>query len=120
MIHFAQIGLNNKVIAVNCVDESVILDAEGIEREELGVEFLRNLTGWAIWKQTSYNQNFRKNFAGVGYIYDEDRDAFIAPQPYKSWILDEETCRWQSPVDKPTDGKPYDWNEEEQTWEVIT
>ena len=70
------------------------------------------------WIETS--DTIRKNYAGVGYIYDEDRDAFIAPKPYQSWTLDETTCRWQPPVDKPTDGKPYNWNEEDQTWEIIT
>tara|TARA_Y100000114_G_C11643658_1_gene270571 strand:- start:343 stop:705 length:363 start_codon:yes stop_codon:yes gene_type:complete len=120
MAHFAKIGMNGKVVEIQVVHNDELLDADKVEQEALGIDFLTKLTGWALWKQTSYNHNFRKNYAGVGYIYDEDRDAFIAPKPFNSWTLDETTCRWQPPVDKPTDGKPYSWNEENQTWEVLT
>jgi hypothetical protein len=83
---------------------------EGIESEEKGIAFCQSLLG-GVWKQTSYNGNIRKNYAGIGYLYDSQRDAFIAPQPYPSWTLVEETCRWLSPVAYPTDGKLYYWNE---------
>ena len=119
MAHFAKIGLNGKVIQVVKVNNEVILDANGNESEANGIDFLTKLTGWAIWKQTSYNQNFRKNFAGVGCTYDEDRDAFITKKPYPSWTLNETTCRWESPVAYPTDGQKYFWNETNQTWDLV-
>jgi hypothetical protein len=131
MASFAKIGLNNKVIAVHSVHNNELLDANGVEQEVLGVEFLTNLHGWAIWKQTSYNSNIRKNFAGIGYTYDEDRDAFIPKKPFNSWILNEETCIWESPVVKPetytqnlvdenNNPRPdyYIWNEETTTWDL--
>ena len=119
MAHFSKIGLNNKVIEVITVNNDILLDADGLEQEILGIDFLTKLTGWAIWKQTSYNKNFRKNFAGIGYTYDEDRDAFISPKPYQSWILNETTCIWEAPTEKPDDGKKYDWNEETTSWEEL-
>ena len=120
MAHFAKIGLNNKVINVVSVNNNELLDADGVEQEVLGSQFLEGITGWAVWKQTSYNANFRKHFAGVGYTYDEDRDAFIAPKPFNSWTLNEETCLWDSPVPHPNDGQIYNWNEETQTWDIIS
>ena len=119
MAHFAKIGLNNKVINVVSVNDNVLLDADGIEQEVLGVEFLETLTGWSLWKQTSYNTNLRKNFAGIGYTYDEDRDAFIPKKPFASWTLNETTCIYNAPVDKPDDGENYNWNEENKIWEII-
>ena len=119
MAHFAKIGLNNKVINVVTVNNNELLDADGVEQEVLGCQFLQGITGWAVWKQTSYNANFRKHFAGVGYTYDEDRDAFIAPKPFASWILNEETCNWEAPVAKPNDENKYKWSEENQQWEVV-
>ena len=125
MAHFAKIGLNNKVIAVNKINNEVIKDSNGIEQESIGIDFLTELHGWAIWKQTSYNNNIRKNFAGIGFTYDEDRDAFIPPKPYNSWVLDEQTCRWQSPVLQPSrDGLEanqfWNWNEDNQSWDLTT
>tara|TARA_Y100000114_G_scaffold91060_2_gene84508 strand:- start:330 stop:692 length:363 start_codon:yes stop_codon:yes gene_type:complete len=117
MAHFAKIGMNGRVIEVLKVNNEVILDADGNESEINGVDFLTKLTGWSIWKQTSYNGNIRKNYAGIGFTYDEDRDAFIPKKPFNSWILDEETCKWKPPVEKP-DGL-YEWNEENQTWQAI-
>ena len=117
MAHFSKIGLNNKVIEVITVNNDILLDADGLEQEILGIDFLTKLTGWAIWKQTSYNKNFRKNFAGIGYTYDEDRDAFIPPKPYNSWSLDEDTCTWQPPTARPSG--LHEWNETNQTWEEI-
>ena len=126
MASFAKIGLNNKVIAVHSVHNNELKDSNGVEQEVLGVEFLTNLHGWAIWKQTSYNNNIRKNYAGIGYTYDEDRDAFIPKKPYNSWILNETTCLWDPPVVKPDltqeqiDNKSYyNWNETTTSWDLI-
>jgi hypothetical protein len=93
----------------------------GIEREDIGIDFLTKLHGWSIWKQTSYNTHggvhslggtpLRKNFAGIGMTYDEDRDAFIPKKPFNSWVLNETTCLWESPVAYPNDGQNYKWNE---------
>ena len=119
MAHFAKIGINGKVIEVTKVNNEVILDANGNESEMNGIDFLTKLTGYPVWKQTSYNNNFRKNFAGIGYTYDEDRDAFIPKKPFNSWVLNEDTCRWEAPVAYPNDGQDYKWNEENQNWDVI-
>ena len=119
MAHFAKIGLNNKVISVHSVHDNELKDSNGVEQENIGIDFLTKLTGWAIWKQTSYNGNFRKNHAGIGYTYDEDRDAFIPKKPYNSWILNETTCQWEAPVAYPTDGQRYNWNEINQNWDII-
>ena len=119
MAHFAKIGLNGKVIEIQSVVNEVLHDANGVEQEKIGVDFLTKLTGWAIWKQTSYNGNFRKNHAGIGYTYDEDRDAFIPKKPFASWILNETTCRWDAPVAHPNDGQSYNWNETIQNWELV-
>ena len=118
MASFAKIGLNGKVIAVHSVVNEVLHDSNGIEREDIGIDFLTKLHGWAIWKQTSYNNNIRKNHAGIGYTYDEDRDAFIPKKPFNSWILNEQTCLWEAPVAYPTDGGKYTWNEETTTWNL--
>ena len=104
MAYFAKIGLNNKVISVHSVHDNELKDSNGVEQENIGIEFLTNLHGWAVWKQTSYNNNIRKNFAGIGFTYDEDRDAFIPPKPYNSWTLNEDTCLWDPPVARPTSG----------------
>jgi len=129
MASFAKIGLNNKVIEVLSVNNEVLKDANGIEQESIGVDFLTKLTGWAIWKQTSYNTNgglhklggtpFRKNHASIGYTYDEDKDAFIPKKPFNSWILNETTCLWEAPVVYPNDGQRYKWNETIQNWELV-
>jgi len=119
MASFAKIGLNSKVIEVVSVHNNELLDANGVEQENIGVDFLTKLTGWAIWKQTSYNSNFRKNYAGIGYTYDEDRDAFIPKKPFNSWVLNETTCQWEAPIVKPDDGQNYTWNEQNQTWDLI-
>jgi hypothetical protein len=128
MASFAKIGLNNRVIEVLSVHNDELKDAGGVEQEVLGIDFLTKLTGWSIWKQTSYNTNggihqsggtpFRKNHAGTGHTYDEDRDAFIPPSPFPSWTLDEATCTWEAPVPSP-DGD-YVWNEETQAWDAIS
>jgi hypothetical protein len=134
MASFAKIGLNNKVIEVLSVINEVLHDANGIEQEVNGIDFLTKLTGYPVWKQTSYNTHggihdkggtpLRKNFAGIGYTYDEDRDAFIPKKPYNSWILNEDTCLWEAPVAMPTteleDNQYYSWNESIINWEIIT
>jgi hypothetical protein len=119
MASFAKIGLNSKVIEVVSVHNNELLDANGVEQENIGVDFLTKLTGWAIWKQTSYNNNIRKNYAGVGMTYDEDRDAFIPKKPFNSWVLNETTCLWEAPVVYPSDGQKYIWNETIQNWELV-
>jgi len=90
-------------------------------KNKLVLTFLTELNGGVGWyKQTSYNGNFRKNYAGLGDTYDTTRDAFIAPQPYSSWTLNEDTCRWESPVPYPEDDKVYEWDEETTNWvEVV-
>jgi hypothetical protein len=98
MAHFAKIGLNSKVIEVVSVHNNELLDANGVEQEVNGINFLTELTGYPLWKQTSYNRNIRKNYAGIGMTYDEDRDAFIHKKPFNSWVLNEDTCRWEAPV----------------------
>ena len=112
MATFAKIGLNSKVIEVLSVHNNELLDSNGVEQEVNGIDFLTKLTGWAIWKQTSYNGNFRKNHAGIGYTYDEDKDAFIPKKPFASWILNETTCIWKAPVAYPNDDKMYYWDED--------
>jgi len=124
MAHFCKLGVGNIVEQVVVVNNEVITDNDGNEQEQLGVDFLNNLYGTRdVWKQTSYNQSFRKNFAGKGYSYDQERNAFIPPQPYESWTLDEETCLWTPPTPYPTitdENKDdiYIWNETTKTWEV--
>jgi hypothetical protein len=115
MAHFAEIGLNNIVIQVIVVNNNELLDENGNESEAKGVEFCRNLLG-GIWLQTSYNGNLRKNFAGIGFTYDQSRDAFIPPKPFNSWVLNEETCLWDAPISYPNDGEMYYWNEETLSW----
>ena len=121
MAHFAKLDQNNVVLEVNVVDNKHLLDANGIEREELGIAFLVQWShGYSYWKQTSYNGNFRKNYAGIGFIYDVSRDAFIPPKPYASWSLNETTCLWDAPIAYPIDGKEYMWDEPTLSWKEFT
>ena len=119
MAHFAKLKSGNIVEKVEVVSNEVATT------EQAGIDFLREFYNepHAIWVQTSYNHNFRKNYAGIGYYYDEARDAFIAPKLYESWILDEETCLWQPPIPYPsnsiTDEKTYKWNEVTKSWDEI-
>ena len=137
MASFAKIGLNGKVIEVLSIVNEVLHDANGIEQEAIGIDFLTKLTGYPVWIQTSYNTHggvhdkggtpLRKNHAGVGMTYDEDRDAFIPKKPYQSWILNEDTCLWEAPVTMPEltqeqiDNKNYyAWNETTLSWDLTT
>jgi hypothetical protein len=137
MAHFAKLGVGNIVERVEVVSNDIATN------EQAGVDFLNNLYNTNdVWKQTSYNtmggkyyttnenqervessdqsKSFRKNYAGIGYTFYESRDAFIAPKPYDSWSLDEDSCLWAAPIPYPTDGQRYFWNEENQSWDLIT
>ena len=116
MAHFAEIGLNNIVQQVIVVNNNELLDENGIEQESKGQEFCRKLLG-GTWLQTSYSGAFRKNFAGIGFVYDSVRDAFISPNPYPSWTLDETTLQWTAPV--PDTDNAYAWDESAQSWTLI-
>lgn len=114
MAHFAKLGKGNIVEKVEVVSNDIATT------EQAGVDFLNNTYKTRdVWKQTSYNGNFRKNFAGKGFTYDEDRNAFIPPKPFNSWILNEETCIYEAPVAKPDNDNLYSWNEENQSWDLI-
>ena len=120
MAHFAKLSLGSKVVSVHAVSNEVATT------EQVGIDFLHQLHNYPFWVQTSYNTRggvhtlggtpFRKNYAGKGYKYDEDRDAFIPPQPFNSWTLNEDTCRWEAPSARPDDEKRYEWNEETTSW----
>ena len=111
MSHWAEIDLENKVIRVTVGDNNDPAGDEGYQW------LIDNLGG--TWIKTSYNNNIRFNYAGIGYSYDEVRDAFIPPKPFNSWVLDEATCQWNSPIYYPSDGKKYGWNEESSDWVAI-
>ena len=124
MAHFAKLGIGSKVTAVHVVSNDIATT------EQAGIDFLNTLHGTNdVWRQTSYNTKggehtlggtpFRKNFASLGYKYDDTRDAFIPPKPFKSWTLNEDTCRWEAPVAYPDDGKQYNWNEETTSWDLV-
>lgn len=129
MASFTKLDDNNVVLAVVSVHDNELLDENGNESEQKGIDFLTQWSGgYTNWKQTSYNTiggvhsnggtPFRKNYAGVGYTYDEQRDAFIPPKLFASWSLNENTCQWQPPVAMPTDGNRYLWSEETQAWVI--
>ena len=111
MAHFAKLDENNVVLAVHVVNNDVITN-NGVESEQLGIDFLTQLHGHINWKQTSYNNNFRKNYAGIGDLYDSVRDAFIPPKLFESWSLNEETCLWDPPTSYPNDNKNYKFKDE--------
>ena len=122
MASFAKLGLNGEVLQVVSVNNDTIKDLNNIEQEKLGIDFLTELYNWPVWKQTSYNTRggvhllggtpFRKNYPGPGYTYDESRDAFIGPQNFPSWVLNEETCSYEAPIAHPMDGNTYIWDED--------
>ena len=115
MAHFAQLDENNIVIQVIVINNSELLEGD-VESEVKGIVFCRSLFPNTNWKQISYSGSIRKNYAGSGFTYDPKRDAFIPPQPYPSWLLNEYTCLWEAPVPYPTDTKFYIWNEETLSW----
>lgn len=118
MAHFAQLNENNIVTQVLVVSNDDILDEKGMESEEIGRAFCLQF-GSGPWVQTSYNNSFRKRFAGPGYLYDEANDRFIPPQPRPSWVLNDETCLWEPPIPYPGDGRRYRWSEDLQIWEQV-
>jgi hypothetical protein len=111
MAHFAEIDKNNIVLRVLVTDNN---DPNGDEGHQWLID---NLGG--IWIKTSYNENIRKNFASPGFLYDEDKDTFIPIKPFESWILDEDTCKWKAPVEKPNDKDYYTWDEENVSWKKL-
>jgi len=124
MASFAKLGKGNIVEKVIAVSNDIATT------EQAGVDFLNNLYNTRdVWKQTSYNTKagvhllggtpFRKNHAGIGFTYDQERDAFIAPRPFDSWTINETTCEWEAPIAEPTDGQDYDWNETTRQWDLI-
>ena len=132
MAHFVEIDDDNTVTRGIVVSNPDTADADGNEVEAVGIAFCQKLTGGGIWRRTSYNTQagehklggtaFRKNYAGHGYTFDEDRDAFIPPQPFPSWLVNEDTCQWYPPVPLPDDAsleKRYSWNEDEQQWDEM-
>lgn len=116
MAHYAQLDANNVVTQVVVIDNRDTADANGVEKEHIGAAFCERLFG-GTWKQTSYNGNIRKNYAGIGYTYRADIDAFVAPKPYASWILNA-NAQWEAPVAMPTDGQMYSWDEATTSWKV--
>ena len=125
MAHFAKLGTGNIVETVEIVSNDIATT------EQAGVDFLNTLYNTRdVWKQTSYNTRggihlldgtpFRKNYAGIGYIYNQTKDAFIPPKPFNSWILNETTCLWEAPVTYPDDGEKYTWNESTTTWDLTS
>jgi len=117
MAHFAKLGVGNIVEQVIVVSNDIAIT------EQAGVDFINKLYNTRdVWKQTSYNNNIRKNFAGIGYQYDQTRDAFIPKKPFNSWVLNEDTCRWEAPIPMPNDvsaTKQYSWNEQTLSWDLI-
>lgn len=121
MAHFAQLDNNNIVTTIIVVHNNELLDQDGNEVEQKGIDFCKTLFGQDTqWIQTSYNGNFRKNYASGGGTYNQELDAFISPKPYDSWILNETTCRWKAPILMPVDDKAYTWNESTVSWVEIT
>jgi hypothetical protein len=114
MAHFAKLGTGNIVEQVIVVSNDIAIT------EQAGVDFINKLYNTRdVWKQTSYNNKIRKNYAGIGYSYDQSRDAFIAPKPFNSWILNEDTCLWNAPVAMPIDDNRYTWNEQTLSWDIV-
>ena len=123
MAHYAFLNSNNIVTEViTGVDEDIIqtnLDGSQVGgSSEAWETFYGNFRG-QVCKRTSYNGNYRKNYAGIGYTYDAERDAFIPPKPFTKWILNEDTCQWEAPIPYPTDGKDYVWNDNKGEWEEV-
>ena len=119
MAHFAELDANNVVLRVIVVGNADTSDASGVEKEHIGAAFCEKLFG-GVWKQTSYNGNMRKRYAGIGYTYDAQNDVFYAPKPFPSWVLNNTTADWEAPVAMPVEeGKRFAWNEEAGAWEEV-
>ena len=121
MAHFAQIDENNIVINILVVNNEVITDENGVEQEQIGIDFLKNLYGDETnWAQTSYNSSFRKQYAAIGFTFDPVNEVFISPQPYPSWSLDD-NFDWQAPIPRPNllENQYCFWNEDTLSWEII-
>jgi len=119
MAHFAELDENNVVKRVIVVGNADTSDAHGVEKEHIGAAFCERLLG-GTWKQTSYNGNMRKRYAGIGFTYNAALDAFVPPKPYASWVLNNVTADWDPPVAMPTDGKVYTWNESTLSWDEVS
>ena len=138
MAHYAKLGINSKVINVEVVANSDCQNADGVEDEEVGRQFLERIHNWPLWKKTSYNTSgnkhksgddskaLRGNYAGIGYTYDEDNDIFMPTKPYTSWVLNTAEARWQSPIgDAPELSEEektthrYEWNESTGAWDKV-
>jgi len=119
MKYFAKIDLNNKVVTVINVHENELKDSNNVEQESLGIQFLNKTLGNGKYIQCWKDHSKRKHMAGIGYTYDETRDAFIPKQPFNSWTLNEDTCQWEAPSARPDDGKEYLWNEETTSWDEV-
>ena len=115
MAHFAEIDSEGTVVRGVVLSNTITYQGDE-EVEELGIAYLQNMFPNTDWVQTSYNDNFRKRYAGKGYKYDVERDAFIPPQPFPSWLLSEESLSWEAPFPMPDDDKFYKWDEENQSW----
>ena len=115
MAHFAELDETNIVKQIIVVHNNELLDENGNESEQKGIDFCTNLLG-GTWVQTSYNGTIRKRYAGVGFLYDPILDAFIAPNPYPSWVLNSNTCDWEAPIPYPIDDKTYYWDEPSLSW----
>lgn len=141
MAHFAKLGINGKIIGVHAVNNSDTLNGDGVEDETVGQQFLENIHGWPalMWIQTSYNTRagkhidpntgeesadqtkaLRGNYAGIGKIWDEEKNIFYFPQPYASWTLNESTAMWEPPTPRPADSQKYEWNEGNASWDIIS
>lgn len=117
MAHFAQLDESNVVLQVIVIANDELIDSDGFELEQKGIDFCKTLFGEdTVWKQTSYNGKIRKNYAGIGFIYDEALNAFVPPQPYPSWLLNPDTAQWESPIPYPKDGKLHRWDEPTLSW----
>lgn len=118
MAHFAKLDENNFVVEVIVVHNNELIDENGIESESKGIKFCQNLFG-GKWVQTSYTRSKRKHFAGVGYKYDAERDIFISPKPFESWVFNSESAIWEAPVPYPADKRDYIWDELSLSWQLI-
>jgi len=118
MAHFARVKEDNTIGEVIVVANEVLLDENGEEQEQFGLDFITSLGLDGRWVQCSYNGSIRGSYPGFGFTYDEERDAFIPPKPFESWVLDEDTCLWVAPVPMPEDGADYTWDEDAGDWVI--